>query len=34
MEVDVRCFGDQDDKSENLSVKGFPFDDGVFEEFR
>ena len=31
MEVDVRCFGDQDDKSENLTVKGFPFDDGVFE---
>ena len=31
MEIDVRCFGDQDDKSKNLSVKGFPFDDGVFE---
>lgn len=31
MKIDVRCFGDQDDKSENLTVKGFPFDDGVFE---
>ena len=31
MEIDVRCFGDQDDKSDNLTVKGFPFDDGVFE---
>ncbi len=31
MEVDVRCFGDQDEKSENLSVKGFPFEDGVFK---
>jgi glycogen synthase len=26
MEVEVRSFGDQDEKSENLSVKGFPFD--------
>ena len=31
MEVDVRCFGDQDEKSGKLNVKGFPFDDGVFE---
>ncbi|WP_396602549.1 glycogen synthase [Algibacter sp. R77976] len=31
IEMDVRCFGDQDVKSENLTVKGFPFDDGVFE---
>lgn len=31
IEIDVRCFGDQDDKSENLTVKGFPFDDDVFE---
>ncbi|MEW4922291.1 glycogen synthase [Algibacter sp. 2305UL17-15] len=31
MEMDVRCFGDQDDKSDSLTVKGFPFDDGVFE---
>ena len=31
MEIDVRCFGDQDNKSENLTVKGFPFDNPVFE---
>lgn len=31
MELDVRCFGDQDSKDGNLSVKGFPFDDGVFK---
>jgi starch synthase len=32
MEVDVRCFGDQDDKSDNLTVKGFPFDNPVFDK--
>ncbi|GAL65423.1 hypothetical protein [Jejuia pallidilutea] len=31
MNLDVRCFGDQDSKSGNLSVKGFPFEDGVFK---
>ncbi len=31
MEIDVRCFGDQNDKSENLIVKGFPFDNPVFD---
>jgi glycogen synthase len=31
IEVDVRCFGDQDDKSTNLTVKGFPFDNPVFD---
>ncbi|WOD44982.1 glycogen synthase [Hwangdonia lutea] len=31
MEVDVRCFGDQNNTSDNLTVKGFPFDDGVFK---
>ncbi|MFD1161373.1 MULTISPECIES: glycogen synthase [Hwangdonia] len=31
MEVDVRCFGDQNSTSDNLTVKGFPFDDGVFK---
>ncbi|MGB5417859.1 glycogen synthase [Algibacter sp.] len=31
IEMEVRCFGDQDTKSENLTVKGFPFEDGVFE---
>ena len=29
--VEVRCFGDQDEKSENLSVKGFPFDVPDFD---
>lgn len=32
MEVDVRCFGDQDDKNGNLSVKGFPFDNPDFDQ--
>ncbi|MBC2846820.1 glycogen synthase [Winogradskyella flava] len=31
MQVDVRSFGDQDTSSKSLSVKGYPFDDGVFE---
>ena len=31
MNLEVKCFGDQDDSSKNLSVKGFPFEDGVFE---
>ncbi|GAA4892097.1 glycogen synthase [Flaviramulus aquimarinus] len=31
MHVDVRCFGDQDDNSGNLTVKGFPFDNPVFD---
>mgnify|MGYP005629201349 CR=1 FL=1 len=30
MDLEVRCFGDQDSSENNLSVKGFPFDDGVF----
>ncbi len=32
MEVDVRCFGDQNEKSENLTVKGFPYDNPVFDK--
>jgi len=32
MEVDVRCFGDQDQKDGNLSVKGFPFDNPNFDQ--
>lgn len=32
MEIDVRCFGDQDDKNGNLSVKGFPFDNASFDQ--
>lgn len=31
MDLEVRCFGDQDLKDGNLSVKGFPFEDGVFK---
>ena len=31
MEVDVRCFGDQDENTGNLTVKGFPFDDTAFD---
>ncbi|MFD2725775.1 glycogen synthase [Hyunsoonleella rubra] len=32
MDLDVRCFGDQDTKNGSLSVKGFPFEDGVFAD--
>ncbi len=32
MEMDVRSFGDQDDKNGNLSVKGFPYDNPVFDK--
>lgn len=31
MEMDVRCFGDQDDTSNNLTVKGFPFENKAFD---
>ena len=31
MNVDVRSFGDQDEKSGNLSVKGFPYEDPSFD---
>ncbi|MBT8318038.1 MAG: glycogen synthase, partial [Lutibacter sp.] len=30
MQVDVRCFGDQDEKNGNLSVKGYPFENNNF----
>ena len=30
MDIDVRCFGDQDEKSDHLTVKGFPYDNPVF----
>ena len=30
MELEVRCFGDQDEHTGNLSVKGFPYDNPVF----
>lgn len=32
MEVDVRCFGDQDKKAGNLSVKGYPYDSPDFDQ--
>ncbi len=32
MEIDVRSFGDQDAKTGNLTVKGFPFENPNFEE--
>ncbi len=30
MKIDVRCFGDQDTSSENLTVKGFPYENSLF----
>ncbi|QTE23739.1 glycogen synthase [Polaribacter cellanae] len=30
MEVDIRCFGDQDSKGNNLTVKGFPYENPIF----
>ncbi|RXP55136.1 glycogen synthase [Lutibacter sp. HS1-25] len=32
MEVDVRCFGDQNENSKNLSVKGFSYDNPIFDK--
>ena len=32
MEMDVRSFGDQDEKDGNLTVKGFPYDNPVFDD--
>jgi len=32
MEMDVRCFGDQDDKSPNLTVTGYPDDKAIFKD--
>lgn len=31
MEVDVRCFGDQDSHGKNISVKGFPYEHPMFD---
>lgn len=31
IKVDVRCFGDQDTESNNLNVKGFPYDNALFD---
>jgi len=32
IEIDVRSFGDQDEKNGNLTVKGFPYDNPVFDD--
>lgn len=32
MDMEVRCFGDQDERSSNLEVKGFPFDNINFDK--
>jgi len=32
MDIDVRCFGDQNEKDDNLSVKGYPFDTADFDQ--
>ncbi|WP_142784553.1 glycogen synthase [Changchengzhania lutea] len=32
MNVDVRSFGDQDEQSGNLTVKGFPYENPVFDK--
>ncbi|QOD62101.1 glycogen synthase [Polaribacter haliotis] len=32
MEVDVRCFGDQDSDGDNLNVKGFPYENPIFDD--
>ena len=32
MEVDVRCFGDQDLQNGNLTVKGFPYENEAFND--
>ena len=32
MKVEVRAFGDQDKTANNLSVKGYPFEDGFFKD--
>ncbi|PQJ80842.1 glycogen synthase [Polaribacter porphyrae] len=31
MNLEVRCFGDQDNKEGTLSVKGFPFENSAFD---
>ncbi len=31
MKVDVRCFGDQDSNRWNSTVKGFPYDNPIFD---
>lgn len=31
IDVDVRCFGDQNNSSNNLTVKGFPYENSTFD---
>lgn len=31
MEIEVKCFGEQDSTSGNMTVKGFPYDNPIFE---
>jgi glycogen synthase len=32
MEIDIKCFGDQNSSSGNMTVEGFPYNDPVFEK--
>lgn len=32
MHVDVRCFGDQDISTQHLNIKGYPFDNEIFND--
>ena len=32
MEIDIKCFGDQDLSIGNMNVKGFPYNNQVFEQ--
>ena len=31
MEIDIKCFGDQESNTGNMSVKGFPYENPIFE---
>lgn len=31
IQIDVKCFGDQDNTTNNLSVKGFPYENPIFD---
>lgn len=31
MEIDIKCFGDQDSNTGSMSVKGFPYDNPIFQ---
>jgi glycogen synthase len=32
MEIDIKCFGDQESTTGNMNVKGFPYNNPVFEQ--